>query len=84
MELSSDERIDILQDEYDIAHEDAFKKELVELCNLSEGVFEQGKIQEAKESAQRMYKKGYEIPVIAELLDRTEQQIKIWLGLMLV
>ena len=85
VELPPEERIDILQDEYNIAHEDAFRKELIELCNLSEGILEQGEVRgrtkEAKESAQRMYKKGYEISVIADLLNRTEQQIKIWLGL---
>ncbi len=88
VELPPEERIDILQEEYNIAYEDAFRKELIELCNLSEGILEQGEVRgrtkEAKESAQRMYKKGYEIPVIADLLNRTEQQIKIWLGLTLV
>ncbi|MCD8119071.1 MAG: hypothetical protein LUE29_06285 [Lachnospiraceae bacterium] len=37
-ELPPEERIDILQTEYDMAHEEAFREEMREMCNLSEGI----------------------------------------------
>lgn len=42
VDLPPEKRIDILQDEYNIAHEDAFRKEMMEMCNLSEGIWERG------------------------------------------
>ncbi len=57
------------------------------MCEVAERIYTQGentgRTQEAKESAQRMYKKGYNISDIADNLNKTEQQIRIWLGLTL-
>ncbi len=41
-ELGVEERIDILENEYNIIPESDFRKELSEMCNLSQGILERG------------------------------------------
>ena len=89
VDISSEERIDILQDEYNIAYEDAFRKELIDMCNLSQGIWERGIEQgiergekEAhRKDAIRLYKKGKDVPFIAEMLNESVEQVEEWVGL---
>ncbi len=59
-----------------------------EMCEVAEKIYDQGenkgRIEEAKATASRMYEKGYKVSVIADMLNRSENQISEWLGLALV
>ncbi|MCD8019034.1 MAG: hypothetical protein LUF92_05440, partial [Clostridiales bacterium] len=66
-----------------------------EMCEVAEKIYGQGieqgleqgeakgRIEEAKATASRMYEKGYRVAVIADMLNRSENQISEWLGLAL-
>ncbi|MCD8231135.1 MAG: PD-(D/E)XK nuclease family transposase [Clostridiales bacterium] len=59
-----------------------------EMCEVAEKIYDQGenkgRMEEAKATANRLYyEKGYKVPVIADMLNRSENQISEWLGLVL-
>ncbi|MCD7819533.1 MAG: Rpn family recombination-promoting nuclease/putative transposase [Lachnospiraceae bacterium] len=87
--LTSDERIDILENEYSIPARTEFREELNAMCNLSQGILERGieqgeslgELKKAKETASKLYKKGWDLSDIAELLNYSKEVISGWLGL---
>ncbi|MCD8121140.1 MAG: Rpn family recombination-promoting nuclease/putative transposase [Clostridiales bacterium] len=90
--LSSRERIDILENEYWIPAESEFGEELNTMCNLSQGILERGiergiktgesrgELRKAKETAFKLYKKGWNLSEIADLLNYSEEEVNDWLG----
>ncbi|MCD8119075.1 MAG: Rpn family recombination-promoting nuclease/putative transposase [Lachnospiraceae bacterium] len=82
-DLPPEERIDILQTEYDMAHEDALGKEMMEMCNLSEGIWERG-IAEGEARGKKEGKKEGQMDVIQWLKDHpnsTAEQVMQAFGL---
>ncbi|MCD8325776.1 MAG: hypothetical protein LUC90_03545 [Lachnospiraceae bacterium] len=85
--MSKDERIDILDNEYQLDADNEFGKELNDMCNLSQGIWEQGiergvgqgELKKAKETAGRLYILGWNEKSIADLLDYNEEQVCLWL-----
>ena len=79
-ELTVDEKLDIIGKEYDIPLEENFRKDMSTMCNLSQGVKEEGiAIGRAEGEAgliTKMYKNGLSIELIASATDKTVEEVK--------
>ena len=79
-ELTIDEKLDIIGKEYDIPLEENFRKDMSTMCNLSQGVKEEGiAIGRAEGEAgliTKMYKNGLSIELIASATDKTIEEVK--------
>ena len=79
-ELTVDEKLDIIGKEYDIPLEENFRKDMSTMCNLSQGVKEEGiAIGRAEGEAgliTKMYKNGLSIELIASATDKTIEELK--------
>ena len=79
-ELTIDEKLDIIGNEYDIPLEENFRKDMSTMCNLSQGVKEEGiAIGRAEGEAgliAKMYKNGLSIEQIASATDKTIEEVK--------
>lgn len=91
-ELTVDEKLDIIGNEYDIPLEENFRKDMSTMCNLSQGVKEEGIAigrREGLEEGRRegyaegeaglimtMYKNGFLPEQIASATDKTVEEIK--------
>ena len=79
-ELTIDEKLNIIGNEYDIPIEENFRKDVSVMCNLSQGIKEDGiAIGEAREKAQiilNMYKNGFTAEQIASATDKDIEEVK--------
>lgn len=79
-ELTIDEKLDIIGNEYDIPLEENFRKDMSTMCNLSQGVKEEGiAIGRAEGEAgliTKMYKNGLSIELIASATDKTVEEVR--------
>ena len=87
-ELTIDEKLDIIGNEYDIPLEENFRKDMSTMCNLSQGVKEEGIVigrREGLEEGRReghaelitkMYKNGLSIEQIASATDKTVEEVR--------
>ena len=87
-ELTIDEKLDIIGNEYDIPLEENFRKDMSTMCNLSQGVKEEGiaiRRREGVEAGRReghaelitkMYKNGLSIEQIASATDKTVEEVR--------
>ena len=79
-ELTVDEKLDIIGKEYDIPLEENFRKDMSTMCNLSQGVKEEGiAIGRAEGEAgliTKMYNNGLSIELIASATDKTIEEVK--------
>ena len=87
-ELTIDEKLDIIGNEYDIPLEENFRKDMSTMCNLSQGVKEEGIAigrREGLEEGRReghaklitkMYKNGLSIEQIASATDKTVEEVR--------
>ena len=79
-ELTVDEKLDIIGKEYDIPLEENFRKDMSTMCNLSQGVKEEGiALGRAEGEAvliTKMYKNGLSIELIASATDKTIEEVK--------
>lgn len=79
-ELPVDERLGIMEREYGILPDDKIRKDVSEMCNLSQGILEKG---EARGVARgeasvilKMHKKGYTMEQIADVTDKTVEEVE--------
>lgn len=89
-QLTSNERIDILENEYHIAAGAEFGEEMKIMCNLSEGIFEQGlaegeargeargELKKAKETAFNLRSMGFDDSQIATAVNVNIDIVKSW------
>ncbi len=87
-ELTIDEKLDIIGNEYDIPLEENFRKDMSTMCNLSQGVkeegiaigrregLEEGRREGHAELITKMYKNGLSIEQIASATDKTIEEVK--------
>lgn len=74
--LTSVEKLDIIEREYDIPIEDSLRKDVSVMCNLSQGIKEDGiAIGEAR-FILSMYEKGYTLEQIADVAEKSIEEIK--------
>lgn len=75
-QLTIDEKLNIIGDEYDIPIEEKLRKDVSVMCNLSEGIEEKGiAIGEAK-IILNMYHKGFPVEQIASIADKDIEEVK--------
>jgi hypothetical protein len=70
--LTPDEKLKIIENEYDIPMEDDFRRELGSMCNLSQGIVEDTK----STIIVNMHKKDYSIEQIAEIVELDEKTVE--------
>ncbi len=87
-ELTIDEKLDIIGNEYDIPLEENFRKDMSTMCNLSQGVkeegiaigrregLEEGRREGHAELITKMYKNGLSIEQIAFATDKTVEEVR--------
>ena len=83
-ELTIDEKLDIIGNEYDIPLEENFRKDMSTMCNLSQGVKEEGIAigrregldEGRREGHAEMYKNGLSIEQIASATDKTVEEVR--------
>ncbi len=79
-ELTIDEKLNIIGNEYDIPIEENFRKDVSVMCNLSQGIKEDGiAIGAAREKAQiilNMYKNGFTAEQLASATDKDIEEVK--------
>ena len=87
-ELTIDEKLDIIGNEYDIPLEENFRKDMSTMCNLSQGVKEEGIATGRREGLEegrreghaelitKMYKNGLSIEQIASATDKTVEEVR--------
>lgn len=83
MELSVKEKLNIIENEYDIPQEE-IGKEVDVMCNLSEGIWEkgiekglhEGKIQSEIKIIMNMYEKDYQLEQIADVTDKSVEEVE--------
>ena len=74
--LNVDEKLDIIGNEFRIPLESDIRKDVSEMCNLSQGIEERGVEKGLAEAAIRMYKKGYSIEQISDILAMDIERVK--------
>lgn len=72
-ELTSDEKLNIIETEYGIPIEDSMRKDVSVMCNLSQGIREDANA----EFIMSMYKKGYTLEQIADVAEKSMEEIKV-------
>lgn len=72
IDLTADEKLKIMEKEYDILVDDKMREDVSAMCNLSQGIFEKG---EAKLIIS-MYDKGYTLEQIADVAGKSIEEIK--------
>ena len=79
-ELTIDEKLNIIGSEYNIPIEENFGKDVSVMCNLSQGIKEDGiAIGAAREKAQiilNMYKNGFTAEQLASATDKDIEEVK--------
>lgn len=78
--LSAEEKLKVLENEYDIPIEDSFRREVDTMCNLSQGIEEKGiekGIEKGKtEVILNMYEEGYSLEQIAKVAKMDKELIE--------
>lgn len=74
--LSSDERLNIIEGEYDIPIEDEIREEVNVMCNLSQGIREDERAESEARFILSMHKKGYTLEQIADVAEKSIEEIK--------
>lgn len=74
--LNVDEKLDIIGNEFRIPLESDIRKDVSEMCNLSQGIEERGVEKGLAEAAIRMYKKGYSIEQTSDILAMDIERVK--------
>ncbi len=76
-ELTVDEKLDIIGNEYNIPIEENFKKDVSIMCNLSQGIKEDGIAIGEAGIILKMYKNGFSVEQIASATDKKIEEVKM-------
>ena len=74
--LEAEEKLDIIEKEYDIPIEDGIREEVEEMCNLSQGIKEDGIAIGEAGLIMKMYKNGFTAEQIASATDKDIEEVK--------
>ena len=75
-ELTIDEKLNIIGNEYDIPIEENFRKDVSVMCNLSQGIEEKGIAIGEAGLIMKMYKNGFTAEQIASATDKDIEEVK--------
>ena len=76
-ELTIDEKLNIIGNEYDIPIEENFRKDVSVMCNLSQGIKEDGIAIGEAGLIMKMYKNGFTAEQIASATDKDIEEVKV-------
>ena len=74
--LNVDEKFDIIGNEFDIPLESDIRKDVNDMCNLSQGIKEQAHAEGLAEAVIKLSKKGYNAAQISDLLDMEVEKVQ--------
>lgn len=78
--LNVNEKLDIIENEFQIPLEEDIREDVNEMCNLSQGIedraFEKGTENGLAEAIRRMNKKGYSMQQVSDMLDMDIAKVK--------
>lgn len=72
-ELTIEQRLNIIETEYDIPIEEDFRKEVSIMCNLSQGIREDA----TTKIILKMYEKGYPLEEIADIAEISKEEVEL-------
>lgn len=75
-QLSVNEKLAIIENEYDIPAEAGIRKEVASMCNLSQGIREDARAETQAEIIINMYKNGFSIEQIEIAVNKSVEEIK--------
>ena len=78
--LSYEDKLDALQNEFKIRVSKEMSEEVQSMCNLSMGVLNKGKMEQAKAMAYRLREKGMSCEEIAEVAEVDLDTVREWLA----
>ena len=73
--LSVNEKLNIIGNEYDIPMGEDFREDVSVMCNLSQKIKETGIEMGKREIIMKMYNKGYTVAQIADVAEMDKKQI---------
>ena len=76
MELTIDEKLGIIKNEYRIPIDDDLRKDVSALCNLSQGIRENATDNAIAGVIMNMHRKGYTLEQIAECVEKTIEEVE--------
>ena len=76
MELSVNEKLSIMENEYNIPVDDRIREDVSAMCNLSQGILERGEAKGEAKIIFKMYEKGYTIEQIADVTEKSVEEVK--------
>ena len=76
MELSVNEKLSIMENEYNIPVDDRIREDVSAMCNLSQGILEKGEAKGEAKIIFKMYEKGYTIEQIADVAEKSVEEVK--------
>ena len=74
--LNQNEKLNIIEKEYDIPLEEDFRKDVSVMCNLSQGIVDDTKTEVIAGVVMNMYKKGYTLEQIADVTEKSISEIE--------
>ena len=74
--LQEQEKLEILEQEYNIPVNNDYREEVTTMCNLSDGIEKRGAERAREAIILNMYNKGYTLEQIAEVTDVSEEAIE--------
>ena len=75
-QLTSDEKLNIIETEYDIPAEDNLRKDVKVMCNLSQGIKEDGIAIGETRFILSMHEKGYTLEQIADVAGKSIEEVQ--------
>jgi hypothetical protein len=75
--LTLDEKLKIIENEYDIPMEDDFREELGSMCNLSQGIVEEAERDMEKRIIMNMCEHDFTIEQIAIATQKTVDEVQV-------
>lgn len=75
IKLSADEKLEIIETEYNILIDDRIREDVSSMCNLGQGILEKGEAKGEARIILTMYKNGYTIKQIANVTDKKVEDI---------
>lgn len=76
IELSVDEKLGIMENEYSIAVDDRMREDVSAMCNLSQGIKEKAMDNALAGVIMNMHKKGYTSEQIAEIVEKSVSEVE--------
>lgn len=75
--MSVNEKLDIIDSEFNIRETELIKEDVEQMCNLSQGIKEKVRKESESKFIITMYKKGYSLEQIADVTEKSIEEIEV-------